>query len=156
MFVPIIIGALGTMLKRLEYSLYEFGFSKKETKNLIQSVHIRSISGTIKIRKTFLRFAVWRLWKVYYECYIRSFVGRMDIFVVFRTKETILVIVLWFSPLFTYLFILLGLNKFWDSSSSIGANVLLWVLDALLRRPDEYVRRMHYKRIIFDYFDKDF
>ena len=58
MFVPIIIGALGTMLKRLEYSLYEFGFSKKETKNLIQSVHIRSISGTIKIRKTFLRFAV--------------------------------------------------------------------------------------------------
>ena len=60
MFVPIIIGALGTMLKRLEYSLYEFGFSKRETKNLIQSVHIRSISGTIKIRKTFLRFAVWR------------------------------------------------------------------------------------------------
>ena len=29
MFVLIIIGALGTMLKRLESSLNEFGFSKK-------------------------------------------------------------------------------------------------------------------------------
>ena len=35
MFVPIIIGALGTVSKRLESSLNELGFSKKETKNLI-------------------------------------------------------------------------------------------------------------------------
>ena len=58
MFVPIIIGALGTVPKHLESSLNELGFSKKETKNLIQSVQMRSISGTIKIYKTFLRFAV--------------------------------------------------------------------------------------------------
>ena len=58
MFVPIIIGALGTVPKRLESSSNELGFSKKETKNLIQSVQMRSVSGTIKICKTFLRFAV--------------------------------------------------------------------------------------------------
>ena len=36
MFVPIIIRALATVPKRLESSLNELGFSKKETKNLIQ------------------------------------------------------------------------------------------------------------------------
>ena len=35
MFVPIIIGALGTVPKRSESSLNELGFSKKETKNFI-------------------------------------------------------------------------------------------------------------------------
>ena len=47
MFVPIIIGSLGTVPKHLESSLNELGFLKKETKNLIQSVQMRSISGTI-------------------------------------------------------------------------------------------------------------
>ena len=58
MFVPIIIGALGTVPKCLERSLNELGFSKKEIKNLIQSVQMHSISGTIKISKMFLRFTV--------------------------------------------------------------------------------------------------
>ena len=58
MFVSIIIGSLGTVPKHLESSLNELGFLKKETKNLIQSVQMRSISGTIKICKMFLRLAV--------------------------------------------------------------------------------------------------
>ena len=58
MFVPIIIDALGTVPKCLGSSLNELGFSKKETKNLIQSVQMCSISRTIKICKRFLRFAV--------------------------------------------------------------------------------------------------
>ena len=58
MFVPIITSALGTVSKHLESSLNELGFSKKETKNLIQSMQMCSISGTIKICKTFLRFDV--------------------------------------------------------------------------------------------------
>ena len=53
MFLPIIIVAIGTVPKCLESSLNELGFSKKETKNLIQSVLMRSISGTIKICQTF-------------------------------------------------------------------------------------------------------
>ena len=53
MFVPIIIGALGTVPKRLESSLNELGFQKKETKNLIQSVQMRSGSGNIKFAKRF-------------------------------------------------------------------------------------------------------
>ena len=81
MFVPIIIDALGTVPKCLESSLNELGFSKKETKNLIESVQMCSISRTIKIYKRFLRFAVWRSWNVYSEWYIRSSLGQMDVFV---------------------------------------------------------------------------
>ena len=59
MFVPIIIGAFSrTVPKCLESSLNELGFSKNETKNLIQSVQMCSISEIIKNFKTLLRFAV--------------------------------------------------------------------------------------------------
>ena len=58
MFVPIIIDALGSVPKCLGSSLNELGFSKKETKNLIQSVQMCSISEIIKNFKTLLRFAV--------------------------------------------------------------------------------------------------
>ena len=80
-------------------------FSKTENKNLIQSVQMYSISGTIKICKTFLRFAVWHLSKVYSECYIRSSVGWMDIFVVFRIEKLFW---WWFHAFLFYLLIYLS------------------------------------------------
>ena len=78
MFVPIIICALGTVPKRLESSLNELSFSKKETKNLIQYK---------KNCKTFLRFVVWRSRKAYSECYIRSSVSQMAVLVMFRMEK---------------------------------------------------------------------
>ena len=48
MFVPIIIRALGTVPKRLESSLNELGFSKIETKNLIQ--YKKKLQNVFEIR----------------------------------------------------------------------------------------------------------
>ena len=112
-----------------------------------------SISRTIKICKKFLRFAVWRSWKIYSELYIRSSIGQMDVFVVFRIIMVIIMI-FFYIYLFSYLFCLAWIS--FDIVASMCVNALLCVMDAILRRPDECVRRVHDKRIIFDNFIKTF
>ena len=56
-FTPIIVGALGTVPKSLKSNIEELGFSKKHTIRLIRKLQILSVSGTVKICKTFLRFS---------------------------------------------------------------------------------------------------
>ena len=79
-----------------------------------------------------------------------------------QNKKPILVIILWFSSIFIYLFIYLVSYLFclawisFDIVASMCVNALLCVMDAILRRPDECVRRMLDKRIIFNNFIKTF
>ena len=75
-----------------------------------------------------------------------------------QNKKAILVMILWFSSIFIYLFSYLFCLAWisFDIVASMCANALLCVMDAILRRPDECVRRMHDKRIIFDNFIKTF
>ena len=58
-FVPIIIGATGYVTKNLSDSLKELGFAtNQELDNLIRKLQVLTISGTVKIAKTFLKFMV--------------------------------------------------------------------------------------------------
>ena len=57
-FVPIIIGALGYVTTDLHKSLEMLGFSKKEQSKLTRILQIQSISGTVKICKTFQKFSI--------------------------------------------------------------------------------------------------
>ena len=54
---PIIIGAMGYVPKNLINYLKMIGFDEGESKCLIRKLQIKSISGTVKIRKTFLSFS---------------------------------------------------------------------------------------------------
>ena len=54
---PIIIGAMGYVLKSLINYLKMIGFNERQSKTLIRKLQIKSISGTVKICKTFLSFS---------------------------------------------------------------------------------------------------
>ena len=54
---PIIVGALGNVPKCLSKNLSELGFDNREIKKLTQKLQNISACGTVKIVKTFLKFA---------------------------------------------------------------------------------------------------
>ena len=54
--IPIIIGAFGFVPNDLKTSLGNLNFGKKETKVLIRKLQTITVSGTVKIVKTFIRF----------------------------------------------------------------------------------------------------
>ena len=53
-FIPIIIGALGSIPCNLKY-LKCLGFSEKEVNKQIKMLQIKSITGSVKIVKSFLK-----------------------------------------------------------------------------------------------------
>ena len=55
-FVPIIIGALGTVPKDWYENIRQLDFNKKESSDIIKAIQQRAIIGTIKICKTFMNF----------------------------------------------------------------------------------------------------
>ena len=55
-FIPIIIGALGTVPKNLLENIKQLNFNEKEAKNIIKAIQQRAIIGSVKICKTFLNF----------------------------------------------------------------------------------------------------
>ena len=57
-FIPIIVGALGTIPKCLNEDIQKLGFTNAEAKTLIKRLQILSITGTVKICKTFMNFSV--------------------------------------------------------------------------------------------------
>ena len=56
MFIPIIIGALGHIPKCIFTNIQNLSFTKSETKNLVKKLQVLSVTGTVKICKTFLSF----------------------------------------------------------------------------------------------------
>ena len=56
-FVPIIVGALGTIRRCLLDNIDRLGFETSESKKLIRKLQMVSVAGTVKICKTFLRFS---------------------------------------------------------------------------------------------------
>ena len=56
LFVPIIIGALGTVPKDLYENIRQLEFNKKESNDIIKAIQQRAIIGTVKICKTFMNF----------------------------------------------------------------------------------------------------
>ena len=58
-FIPIIIGALGSIPCNLKYNLKCLGFSEKEVNKQIKMLQIKSITGSVKIVKSFLKFKCW-------------------------------------------------------------------------------------------------
>ena len=57
-FVPIVVGALGTVPKELFGNIELLGFSENESKQMIRFLQQKSIIGTVKITKTFLSFKI--------------------------------------------------------------------------------------------------
>ena len=57
-FIPIIVGALGTIPKCLNENIQTLGLTKTESKTLIKRLQILSITGTVKICKTFMNFSL--------------------------------------------------------------------------------------------------
>ena len=55
-FVPIIVGATGYVPKELTTSVEELGLSRKEAERTVHRMQMNSISGTVKICKTFMKF----------------------------------------------------------------------------------------------------
>ena len=55
-FIPIIIGALDSIPCNLKYNLKYLGFSVKEVNKQIKMLQIKSITGSVKIVKSFLKF----------------------------------------------------------------------------------------------------
>ena len=55
-FIPVIIGALGTVPKNLLENIKQLNFNEKEAKNIIKAIQQRAIIGSVKICKTFLNF----------------------------------------------------------------------------------------------------
>ena len=55
-FVPIIIGALGTVPKDLHESIRQLDFNKEESNDIIKAIQQKAIIGTVKICKTFMNF----------------------------------------------------------------------------------------------------
>ena len=54
---PIVVGVMGSVPKCLTNYLKMIGFSEKESKFLRPKFVIKSITGTVKICKTFLNFS---------------------------------------------------------------------------------------------------
>ena len=54
--IPIIIGAFGFVPNDLKTSRENLNFDKKETKSLIRNLQAITVSGTVKIAKTFIGF----------------------------------------------------------------------------------------------------
>ena len=54
--MPIITGGFGFVRNDLETSLGNLNFYKKETKSIIRKFQTITVSGTVKIVKTFVRF----------------------------------------------------------------------------------------------------
>ena len=57
-FVPIIVGALRTIPKCLNENIQTLGLTKKERKRLIKRLQIPSITGIVKICKSFMNFSL--------------------------------------------------------------------------------------------------
>ena len=57
LFLPIIVGALGTIPKCLVSNIEKLGVTTHQAKLLARKLQIVSISGTVKICKTFMRFS---------------------------------------------------------------------------------------------------
>ena len=53
--IPIITGALGSIPCNLKYNLKCLGFSEKEVNKQIKMLQIKSITGSVKIVKSFLK-----------------------------------------------------------------------------------------------------
>ena len=64
--IPIITGAFGFVPKDLKTSLGNLYFDKKETKSLIRKLQTITVSGTVKIVKTFIRFKYEAVLNSYY------------------------------------------------------------------------------------------
>ena len=58
MFIPIIVGGLGLVPKCIFTNIRNFGFPKNETKKLVRKLQPLSLTGTVKIGKTFMSFNV--------------------------------------------------------------------------------------------------
>ena len=58
MFIPIIVGGLGLVPKCIFTNIRNFGFPKNETKKLVKKLQPLSLTGTVKIGKTFMSFNV--------------------------------------------------------------------------------------------------
>ena len=58
MFLPIIVGALGTIPKELLENIKKLGFKDIEASKLLRFIQQKSIVGSVKICKTFLNFKV--------------------------------------------------------------------------------------------------
>ena len=54
--MPIITGGFGFVQKDLKTSLGNLNFYKKETKSVIRKFQTITVSGTVRIVKTFVRF----------------------------------------------------------------------------------------------------
>ena len=54
--IPIVIGAMGYVPKRLNRYLQDLGLSQKQSQYLTRILKSLSISGTVKISKMFLKF----------------------------------------------------------------------------------------------------
>ena len=54
--IPIVIGGSDFVPNNLKTSLGNLNFDKKETKCLIRKLQTITVSGTVKIVKTFIRF----------------------------------------------------------------------------------------------------
>ena len=58
MFIPIIVGTLGHVPNCIFTNIQNLGFTKNETKKLVKKLHPLSLTGTVKICKTFTSFNV--------------------------------------------------------------------------------------------------
>ena len=58
MFIPIIVGALGHIPKCIFTNIENLGFTKIKTKKLVKKLQVLSVTGTVKICKTFMSFKV--------------------------------------------------------------------------------------------------
>ena len=58
MFIQIIVGALGHAPKCIFTNIQNLGFTKNETKKLVKKLQVLSVTGTVKICKTFMSFKV--------------------------------------------------------------------------------------------------
>ena len=56
-FIPIIVGATGYVARNLAHNLMELGFTNIGLlERLIRKLQVLTISGTVKVAKTFLKF----------------------------------------------------------------------------------------------------
>ena len=53
---PIIVGALGYVPKELKSNLEKLNFNENEVKSITRKLQTISVSGTVKIMKTFMGF----------------------------------------------------------------------------------------------------
>ena len=58
MFIPIIVGALGHVPICTFTNIQNLGFIKNETTKLVKKLQVLSVTGTVKMCKTFMSFRV--------------------------------------------------------------------------------------------------